>query len=137
MRFSPRVDAPSERDFAIMVIRHGYEHVRAELQKSLARNPGVDLIDQPTLNRLGYGLLEQGNAAAAVDVFRLNIDAHPKSADAYDSLADGLLGARDTTGAVAAYQQLLGVLDADSTLSADAREEFRRNTQSRLQQLGR
>jgi len=138
MRFSPRLDAPSERDFAIMVVRHGYEHARAALEAAMAhRDPGVDPIDQPTLNRLGYGLLEQGNAAAAVGVFRLNIAAHPKPADAYDSLTDGLLGARDTTGAVAAYQQLLGVLDADSTLSADAREEFRRNTQSRLQQLGR
>jgi dienelactone hydrolase len=137
MRFSPRLDAPSERDFAFMVVRRGYEHARAALQAAMARDSGVDVIDQPTLNRLGYGLLEQGNAAAAVGVFRLNIDAHPKSADAYDSLADGLLGARDTTGAVAAYQQLLTLLEADSTLSADAREEFRRNTQSRLQQLGR
>jgi dienelactone hydrolase len=136
MRFSPRLDVPSERDFANMVIRHGYESARRELQASLTRSPGVDLIDQPTLNRLGYGLLEQGNATAAVGVFRLNIDAHPKSADAYDSLVDGLLGARDTTAAVAACQQLLAVLDADSTLSADTREEYRRNTQARLQQLG-
>ena len=136
MQFRPRLAAPSERDFANMVIRHGYERARVELQASQAGNPGIDLIDQPTLNRLGYGLLEQGNAPAAVGVFRLNVDAHPRSADAFDSLVDGLLGARDTTGAIAACQQLLTVLDADSTLSADVREEYRRNTQARLQQLG-
>jgi dienelactone hydrolase len=130
-----RLDVPSERDLALMVVRHGYPAARDALMTALRRYPQseVPIIDQATLNRLGYGLVEQGNAAAAVGVFQLNVDAHPSSADAFDSLADGLLAAGDTVAAVNAYEELLRVLPGDSTLSAETKAEYQRNTESRLQ----
>lgn len=54
-------------------------------------DPEFDL-SEADLNRLGYRLLEEGDADAAAAVFRENLKRHPWSANAHDSLADAYLG---------------------------------------------
>ncbi len=55
-----------------------------------ARKPAV-LFPENETNLLGYQLLQEGNAKDAVEVFKLNVDAYPASANTYDSLSDGYL----------------------------------------------
>lgn len=89
------VRVPTEENFMTIIERHGYEAAVAEYRNAVARYPKVEIIQQASLNRLGYGLLERRKASLAVQVFRLNVEAHSSSADAYDSLADGLIAAGD------------------------------------------
>ncbi|MFW6078342.1 MAG: S41 family peptidase [Gemmatimonadota bacterium] len=59
---------------------------------SVAAETSPDLaIEEGELNRFGYELLSDGDAAAAAAVFRWNADRHPWSANVYDSLADAYL----------------------------------------------
>jgi pimeloyl-ACP methyl ester carboxylesterase len=132
MRFRQGIDIPSEDDFALVIERHGFEAATRLLSEARARYPGVEIIDQPTLNRLGYGLLEAGRARIAVDVFRLNTVAHPNSSDAFDSLAEGFVAAGDITAAVNAYQQVIAVLPRDTGLTDPRRAEIRTETEKKI-----
>lgn len=135
MRVHPGVHVPTEVDFALLIQRHGLQRAVRSLAEARARYPGVEIIDYLTLNRIGYGLLEAGRPLVAVNVFRLNTEAHPNSADAFDSLAEGLLAAGDTSAAIVAYQQLVSTLSRDTSLTDAARGELQRVTQQKIADL--
>lgn len=52
--------------------------------------PGLRIVEAD-VNRLGYALLQEGDAEAAATVFRWNVERYPWSANVYDSLADALI----------------------------------------------
>jgi hypothetical protein len=61
------------------------------------------------LNLLGYRLISAGKGDQAIQVFRLNTRTFPTSANAYDSLAEALLGRGDRDAAIASYRKALEV----------------------------
>lgn len=63
--------------------------------------------DEPELNRLGYQLLRAKKIAEAIRIFELNVEAYPKSANVYDSLAEAYLGAGRKVPAIANYRKSL------------------------------
>jgi hypothetical protein len=60
---------------------------------------------EDSLNALGYALLQEGRGDAAVDVFSLNTEAFPGSANAYDSRGEALATVGDTAAAIRAYER--------------------------------
>lgn len=63
--------------------------------------------EEKLLNSLGYSLLDEKNISAALVVFRLNVRAHPSSANTFDSLGEAYEAAHNSTAAQAAYQRSL------------------------------
>jgi tetratricopeptide (TPR) repeat protein len=61
------------------------------------------------VNLLGYKLVGVGQTGQAIQVFRLNTRAFPRSANTYDSLAETLLTAGYRDAAVATYRRALEV----------------------------
>lgn len=61
------------------------------------------------INRIGYELLASGKATQAIQVFRLNTRAYPRSANTFDSLGEALLAQGWRDAAVAAYRAALAV----------------------------
>jgi len=59
------------------------------------------------LNSMGYDLLRKGDTAAAVDVFRLNVEQFPEDANVYDSLGEAYLKQGDKTLAIENYKKSL------------------------------
>ena len=77
--------------------------LRAERDKVANRfRPG-----EADANTLGYSLLNSGRSSAALIVFRAITRVYPQSANAWDSLGEGLLLANQHKDAVAAYQRAL------------------------------
>jgi tetratricopeptide (TPR) repeat protein len=74
------------------------------------------------LNAFGYQLLGVDAPRAAVEVFRLNAELFPESANVWDSLAESLDRAGDAAGAIRGYQKSLAI-DPDNE---NAREQLRR-----------
>ncbi len=60
-------------------------------------------------NRLGYALLRKGRKESAIRVFQLNAEAHPASANVYDSLGEAYLAAGDKRLAIASYEKAVAV----------------------------
>jgi CubicO group peptidase (beta-lactamase class C family) len=83
-----------------------------ELRRGHEASPSGPEYSEAALNEKGYDLLRQGFTDAAVGVFRLNVELEPRSANAADSLAEGLEKAGDAAGALSYYRKALELLDA-------------------------
>lgn len=83
---------------AIARYRHLREHARDDYN-----------FEERELNRLGYRLLEKRKAAEAVEIFKLNVEFFPESANVYDSLGEGYLAAGDFDRAVENYRKSLEI----------------------------
>lgn len=59
------------------------------------------------INRLGYDLLGENHGKAALEVFRLNTELYPHSANAFDSFAEGLWKAGQLDAAIENYQRAI------------------------------
>ena len=55
------------------------------------RDQHVIVFPESALNLLGYQHLQAGKTKAAIELFKLNTEAYPTSANTYDSLGDGYL----------------------------------------------
>jgi hypothetical protein len=70
--------------------------------------PGLNESESAT-NSLGYELLGNGEKESAIQIFRLNVEAHPKSANAYDSLGEAYLAAGNKALAIENYQKAVAI----------------------------
>jgi len=70
-------------------------------------------------NSLGYQFLHGGQPDVAVAVLQMNVDAHPNSANAYDSLGEAYAGAGNKALAVENYRKAL-TLDPKMNSSINA-----------------
>ncbi|GAH56301.1 unnamed protein product, partial [marine sediment metagenome] len=58
-------------------------------------------------NSLGYNLITRGKIDAAVEVFKMNVELNPKSANAYDSLGEVYMKTGDKKNAIKNYRKSL------------------------------
>jgi CubicO group peptidase (beta-lactamase class C family) len=83
-------------------------------------------IDENEINELGYDILTVGDAAGAIQVFKINVELHPNSANAYDSLGEGFLAIGDIEMALANYKKSLR-LDPENKNAKKMIESIREN----------
>jgi tetratricopeptide (TPR) repeat protein len=64
---------------------------------------------EAAMNTFGYTLLRAQRVADAVEVFKLNAEAYPNSANVYDSLGDALAAAGRRDDAIKSYEKALSI----------------------------
>ena len=64
-------------------------------------------LEEEECNNLGYAYLEGGNTKAALVLFKINVAAFPKSANAYDSYGEALMKDGQKEAAIANYKKSL------------------------------
>ncbi|HWP54788.1 MAG TPA: serine hydrolase [Pyrinomonadaceae bacterium] len=57
------------------------------------------------LNQLGYQLLQMKKVTEAIEIFKLNVEMYPQSANAYDSLGEGYMVRGDKDLSIANYKK--------------------------------
>jgi oligopeptidase A len=72
-----------------------------------AQQADVYDFSESELNELGYALLRQKKIDEAIDIFRLNVDSFPQSANGYDSLAEAFMIRGDRDAAIVNYKKSL------------------------------
>jgi hypothetical protein len=70
-------------------------------------------------NRLGYQFLGKGETQAAIQIFQLNVETHPKSSNAHDSLGEAYAAAGNKDLAIENYRKALA-FDSENTNSKAA-----------------
>jgi tetratricopeptide (TPR) repeat protein len=78
----------------------------ADLKKKYYGRAAFDF-GEGSLNVFGYTLLEGNDTKEAIQVFKLNAEAFPDSANVWDSLAEGYLKAGDARKAQENYEKAL------------------------------
>jgi hypothetical protein len=69
----------------------------------------MDAATEAELNAYGYQLLGQGTQDKAIEVFVLNTERHPKSANAWDSLGEAYATKGDKANAVKAFKKSMSL----------------------------
>lgn len=75
--------------------------------KSNSKNQYVNT--ETDINALGYSLLRERKNNEAIEVFKLNVEAYPNSANAYDSLAEAYLVSGNKDEAIKNYEKAVSI----------------------------
>jgi tetratricopeptide (TPR) repeat protein len=124
---------PTPEQFMAIFQERGVDEAVAIFEKFRAENPGLVLFEEANCNYAGYSLLQQGQAEAAVAVFRMNTEAYPNSANTWDSLAEAYLATGDEDGAAECYRMVLEVLPDDPAATDELRGVLRSNAEQFLE----
>jgi len=79
------------------------------------------------LNLYAYQLMNQGQQDKAIEMFKLNTERHPKSANAWDSLGEGYATKGDKKNAIANFKK---------SLSMNPPANVKANSEKFLKELG-
>ena len=79
------------------------------------RDARATLFPEAQLNLLGYLHLRAGRMKQAIELFNLNVEAYPSSANTYDSLGDAYLADGQNDLALRASEKALQMLPGDKT----------------------
>jgi len=82
-------------------------------RKVKQRDPGAFLFPEGVMNIVAYGYMQAGKIKEAIELFQLNAEAYPDSANVYDSLADGYLADGQKEKALEAEKTALAKLPGD------------------------
>ncbi len=81
---------------------------------------------QGAMNRFGYALLQNKKVVEAIEIFKLNVESYPNSANVYDSLGDALDAAGRREEAIKSYEKALSI-DPNYPSSIAALKKLRGN----------
>ena len=90
--------------------------------RELLADPSDYYIDEAMINTLGYYLLSRERIDDAVEMFKLNTEAFPESANAYDSLGEAYAARGDTELAIASYRKSLELNPENNNAEEKLRE---------------
>jgi pimeloyl-ACP methyl ester carboxylesterase len=135
MSVERRAEVPTEEEFVEMLERQGYYETARRLRAAQRGYPHLVVLRDGIMNAVGYMLRDTGELDLAINVFRLNTQANPHSARAFNGLAELHLTNGDSLMVISAYERMLEVLSEDSTLGPARKDELRRNAELRLRIL--
>lgn len=126
---------PSPLEAAALAGTNGLEAAERAFIESCRGDNLTSCMDENRFNTWGYNLLGQQRSKDALAVFQLNAWAHPQSANAQDSLADGYLSLGDKQNAKAAVQRAITLAPTDQTLEPGAKSSFLSEEKAKLQKI--
>jgi acetyl esterase/lipase len=127
--------APSPARFHAMIVREGFPAALRAYEQARRTNPEALLFREQSLNAVGYRLLQDSKTKEAVEVFKLNVAAYPRSANVYDSLADAYEAGGERELAIQFAEKTLAALDADASLNEAQKNNIRQSAQEKLKRL--
>jgi len=98
------------------------------------RDPQVCVFPEFAVNLLGYDRLQAGNKEEAIELFKLNTEAYPASANTQDSLSDGYLASGQKELALAAEEKCVELLAGDKN-NDPFKEQLRKVAQEKIGKL--
>lgn len=113
----------------------GAAKMLAKWREARAAGKTFPIPAEGVINARGYEYLQDGRAADAVSLFELNVEAHPNSVNAYDSLSDGYLAAGDRAKALEFARKTLELLERDTQTPADFKRQIRESAEGKIRQL--
>jgi dienelactone hydrolase len=113
----------------------GPARVAESLANERKKNPDATVLAPGFVNQLGYVAIEAQDPRAAVAIMQVNVDGHPKSSNAWDSLGDALLADGQREKARDAAQKALALVDTDTAETEEQRKLIRDSAQQKLDQL--
>ena len=125
---------PASEFFALVKEPGGAAKAAASFHEARKRDPNAVVFPESPMNLLGYDKLQAGDTQDAIELFKLNTEAYPKSANAQDSLSDGYEAAGQNDLALAAEQKCLELLPGDKS-DAQFKAQLEQHAKERIGKL--
>jgi tetratricopeptide (TPR) repeat protein len=126
---------PSYAELMRIFREHGSARGEQIYREVLKREPDAKVISETSINYLGYALMNTAKPDEAIRVLQLNVERFPKSANAYDSLADAYKKKGNQPCVVYAYRKLLEVLPKDIAFNESQKTSLQQNINEQLNKL--
>ncbi|MBC8180237.1 serine hydrolase [candidate division KSB1 bacterium] len=91
--------------------------------------------EEMDMNGIGYQLIGLGKVKEAIEIFKLNVAAHPKSANTYDSLAEAYMTNGDNENAIKYYKMAIEKLPGDVTTNNDLKEMIKTGAAENIKKM--
>lgn len=135
LTYEPAIEPALSRGALISLIDRDVTEALARARADLARDPLAPVFEADWLNNAGYVQLQRGQPDRAIALMTLYTDAHPRSANAFDSLSEVLEAAGRTDEARAAATRALELLPGDSTVPSSQKSALEAGLKDRLARL--
>src|SRR5215203_2429352 len=101
-----------------IIDERGIDAAVSEYRRLQTQGFGNFYTNEGDTNTLGYRLLRRKKTSEAIEVLKLNVEAYPASANAYDSLGEAYLSNGDTEHAIQNYEKSLSLDPANANAAA-------------------
>jgi pimeloyl-ACP methyl ester carboxylesterase len=132
---TPVKASPSLLFWETLTAPNGVAKARQMYADAKKRDPNVSLFPEFAVNLLGYERLQAAAAQEAVEIFKLNAEAYPDSANVYDSLADGYVAAGNKDLAITASEKALELLRTNPPKDGPTVDAIRQASEERIKKL--
>jgi dienelactone hydrolase len=112
----------------------GESTARRIFEETRKQDPKFVLFPEGELNLYGYQIL-QNDPNHAIWLFKLNVDAYPKSANPHDSLSDAYLAAGKRKEALHHAEKALEMLPGDTTIGDEFRATLKESAEQKIREL--
>jgi dienelactone hydrolase len=134
--FQPGMAPPPSPDQLIVIAtQQGMQAVDAVIDRYRREVPIDWIVEERTFNALGYKQLAAHRIDEAIAAFRVNTYAHPRSANTFDSLADGYITAEKPELATEALRAAIETAKDDPTFVGGAKDSFISQERTKLERL--
>jgi len=123
---------PTAAQFTNIINEYGVAKGVEIFEKFRQLDPDLVLLQEAQFNALGYRMLQSNQLDDAVQLFRMNAETFPNSANVWDSYADGCVAAGDIKTATACYKKVLEVLPNDVNIDDRMRNVLKTNAENYL-----
>jgi dienelactone hydrolase len=131
-----RRESPQVRLLVTAYDPGGLPGVADALAAARQKDPKSPILEPRFVNFLGYLALQSEDTKSAIAILKTNVDAHPQSSNAWDSLGDAYLAAGRKDEAREAAEKSLRLLPSDPSVTTDEqRKAIRDSAQGKLDQL--
>jgi CubicO group peptidase (beta-lactamase class C family) len=87
------------------ILAKGAKQALQEYRERRKGRKAEELVSEKQMNNLGYNLMGMKKVKEAIEVFKLNVEDYPQSANAYDSLGEAYMTNGDTELAIKNYKR--------------------------------
>ncbi len=123
---NPRVAGSHAVGMVEIAMNQGGAIAGREAYDEAVRRFSPDVLSDNSVNALGYRLLRAEKVVEAIEVFKINIELHPESWNAYDSLGEGYMTNGDTELAIQYYERSVE-MNPDNTNGIEILRRLRGN----------
>ena len=132
---APSRPSPAEEFWTTLTAPGGIAKARQIYDDAKRAKKHDILFPENETNLLGYQLLQDGNAKDAVEVFKLNVDAYPASANTYDSLSDGYLALGNREEALRYAEKAIEMIPKDAEAPDNLKTLVRESAAKKVKEI--
>jgi tetratricopeptide (TPR) repeat protein len=118
---------------AQVFVKKGLGEALKKYHRLKAKDP--EALNERRVNSFGYALLGADKIKEAIEFFKLNVEAYPKSANVYDSLAEAYEKNDDIKLAIEYYQKALEAIPNDPRPDKEFLENLKQSIPQNLERL--